>query len=220
MTEQAIATTTRTGPAWTFEKKKAADEHKLSMERSLLFGERKVAYSSGLAQYATRGLKPYVASANAFSVGGPLPEFDFDDWVRLIFRAGTGDAVSNTKILLANDRLLAIINRYAKTKMMTEGSDKSYGMNISTYVTPHGIVKMVYHRLLDDYSSTKGYGLLYDPANINLRYFGGNGIDGHTQLHENIQANDATLRKDEYRTTVGLEVKHGTTHGEISNVTG
>ena len=111
-----------------------------------------------------------------------------------------------------------MLNRYSKVKQTTGINDSSYGVNITNYRTPHGTLKLVYHRLLDDAYSTTGYGLLYDPANVNLRYFGGNGIDGHTKLHKDIGANDATLKKNEYRATLGLEVKHASTHGEILNV--
>lgn len=220
MTDRARATSARTGSAWSYESKKAADEHKLQIERQLLFGERAKVTSSSLQRFETRGLKVFVASANAFNVGGPLPEFDFDDWIRAIFRNGTGDAVSDTKILLANDRLLGTINRYQKIRQQTNPGETKYGVNISNYITPFGTVKLVHHRLLDKTHANSGYGLLYDPSNIRLRYFSGDGLDGHTKLHTNIQANDVTSQKDEYRTTVGLEVKFATTHGEISNVTG
>lgn len=220
LTQQAMATQSRTGPVYSYESKKAGDEHKLQIERALKFGERAKVTASSKERFATRGLKAFIASANAFSVGGPLPEYDFDDWIRAIFRAGSGDAVSDTKILLGNDRLLAVINRYGKVRMQTSGSETKYGMNITNYITPHGTLKLVHDRMLDTAYSTTGYGLLYDPRNIRLRYFSGNGFDGHTKLHEDIQANDVTTKKDEYRTTVGLEVKHATTHGEISGVTG
>lgn len=220
MTERAIATSARTGNAWSFESKKAADEHKLQIERQMLFGERKKLIASTKTRYGTRGLKGFVDSGNQFSVGGVLPEFDFDDWIRGVFRSGSGDAVSDTKILLANDRLLGVINRFQKVRQQTNPGEKDYGVSLMNYVTPFGTVKLVHHRLLDSAYSNTGYGLLYDPANVRLRYFSGNGIDGHTKLHTNIQANDVTSRKDEYRTTVGLEVKFATTHGEISGVTG
>lgn len=220
MTERAIATSLRTGPAWSYESAKAADEHKLEMERSLLFGERKVAYSSGKARYATRGLKPFIASGNVFNVNGVLAEFDFDDWVRAVFVNGTGTEVSTTKILLGNDRLLTVINRYSKMRQNTTPADTSYGVNVTTYRTPLGSVKLVHHRLLDQAFPNVGYGLCYDPANVATRFFAGDQFDGHTKLHPHIEANDATKRKDEYRTTLGLEVRHASTHGEIKNVSG
>jgi hypothetical protein len=220
MTQRAVATSTRTGDSWPFEKMKKAEEHKMEQERALLFGERKVAYTNGAARYATRGLQTFVASANKYNVGGTMAEADFDDWVRSIFRAGSGGTVSQQKILLANDRLLATISRYSKVKQQTKVGDSKYGVKITDYVTPHGDLKMVYHKLLDEVYSTSGYGLVYDPKNVKLRYFKGDQFDGHTKLHENIQANDVTARTDEYRTTVGLEVMHANTHGEVSNVLG
>lgn len=220
MTERAIATSLRTGPAWSYESAKAADEHKLEMERSLLFGERKVAYSSGNARYTTRGLRPFIASGNVFNVNGVLAEFDFDDWIRAMFVNGTGTEVSTTKILLANDRLLTVISRFAKARLQTFQEDKAYGVSIQTYRTPVGTVKLIHHRLFDQAFANVGYGMCYDPANVSTRFFAGDQFDGHTKLHPNIQANDATKRKDEYRTTMGLEVRHASTHGEIKNVSG
>lgn len=217
MTLQAINTETRTGDAWGFESMKAAEEHKLQIEKALLFGERAKVTASGKERFATRGLKPFIASANQFNVAGLLPEADFDDFIRSVFRSGSSDARSDTKILLSNDRLLAVINRYPKGKVMVDPKDDSYGMNISTYITPFGKLKLVHHRLLDTTYSTTGYGIVFDPANVRLRYF----KNGHTKLYKNIKTdNNPTVRKDEYITTVGLEVKHASTHGEISNVTG
>lgn len=220
LTERAIATSARTGSAWDFEDMKAGKEHKLQIERSLILGERKVAVTSGNRRYTTRGLRSFVASANVYNPNGVMPEFDFDDWVMTLFINGSGKEVSQEKVLLSNNRLLMVVNRYPKVKLVTNQKDNKYGLSIKTYSTPMGDLKLVHHRLLDEAYPNTGYGLAFDPANVSLRYFGGNGIDGHTKLHKDIQANDATKRKNEYRTTVGLDVRHATTHGEIKNVTG
>lgn len=221
MTEMAIATSTRTSPdAWAFEKMKAGNEHKLKIERALLFGERASAYSSANRRLATRGLKTFVASANRFAVGGSMLEYDFDEYLRTIFRNGSGDQSSSTKIALVNDLFATTVARFAKSRVqITNQNDTSYGVNITNYKVPQGTLKIVYDKLLDEVYTGTGYALIYDPANVRLRYFAGSQFNGRTKIYENIQANDATKRKDEYRTTVGLECRQATTHGEISGVT-
>jgi hypothetical protein len=98
--------------------------------------------------------------------------------------------------------------------LQTVPSDKTYGINIKEYLSGHGTLLVAKHKLLTG-TVYGGYGIVLDMDKVWMREM--NKI-GKMQLRTNIQNNDATKRRDEYRSVCGLMVTNEQCHGLIKGV--
>jgi len=116
---------------------------------------------------------------------------------------------SDEKTLFACPLLISKINSWAKGKLeiIQADKDRTYGLNIIRYLTPHGMLNIVRHPLF--VQGYDGLSIALDMDNVKYRPLRGR----DTTLRTNIQNNDADGRKDEYLTEAGLEIKLPKTHG-------
>ncbi|HEX9058917.1 MAG TPA: DUF5309 family protein [Clostridia bacterium] len=192
-----------------WERKKKGIEHLIDIERAFLFGERKQDTSGSDPKRTTRGLLKFL-TANNYDAGGTLTEYEFETFCQTAFLHG-----SKKKLLLASPLLISILNYFARNKLVTASSDKTYGLNLTNYQTAHGQLIVAKHNLLEK-GIYGGYGIVLDPENITYRY-----LDGRdTKLRTNIQAPDVDGFVDEYLTEAGLQVQLPDTHAVITNITG
>ena len=82
-------------------------------------------------------------------------------------------------------------------------------MNVMSYVTPFGELKLTKHPLLVD--GYDGYGIVLDMEEVSYRLLTGR----DTQLVTNIQAADEDGERDMYITEAGVQVKLPRKHGLI-----
>jgi hypothetical protein len=190
------------------EERKAAIEHSVDMERAFLFGEPMEDTTGDYPVRATGGLR-YWIQTNIQTVNGDLTWDAFNQFMRTVFRYG-----GTSKILICSPILLGAIQRVASGNIQITPSEKSYGLNISQWVSPWGKLFFLNHWLLDDYYNTNGWGFCIDPSQIKYK------VLRETQMRPNIQANDADQQKNEFLTEVGLKVIQEKSMGIIKGVTG
>jgi hypothetical protein len=194
--------------------RQAGIDHRKAIEYKMLFGERKEDTSGTSPVRTTRGLVKWLTSNNKdVSATGILTEYDFDKWTEDLFRYGTPK-----RTLLASSRLLTVINQWAKSKMDFTQDASTYGIGVFTYITPHGQLNIIKHKLLENAYS--GYGLVVDLNQIKYKPLVANGENRDTQLLLNRQANDADFYLDEYLTEFGVECRLPENHGVILGVAG
>lgn len=183
-------------------------EHKVDMERAFLFGERKEDTSTGTHPIrSTRGALTFI-STNATPVSTTLTESSFETFCESLFAYG-----SNTKLFLASAKIISALNYWARSKLNMVPRDRTYGITVYEYLSGHGRLLVVKHKLLTgDYA---GYGIALDMNNVYVRVM--RNLD--TKLRTNIQANDETKEKDEYRTVAGLQLINEETCAKIYGVT-
>jgi len=199
------------GSDLSYQQMKGGVEHKIDIERSLIFGERKEDTSGSKPKRATGGLLSF-CTKNNYDAGGTLTQTEFDNNIsEVIFKYGSKD-----KLLLASARLLSVINGWAQGKLLIDQTAKQFGLAIFKYITPFGNYNIVNMLNTLEGSVYGGYGIVLDPQNVKWRPL--NGRD--TSLKTNIQANDADGRTDEYLTEGGLEVRNAETHAVLTGVTG
>lgn len=191
-----------------YQQKKKGIEHMVDMARSFYFGEKKKDTSGSQVQRSTGGLLSFL-NYNNYAAGGTVTKADFDKNIsEVAFRYG-----SHEKLMLCSGRLLTTINGWAETKLQVEQGESTFGLAVTKYVTPFGILNLVYEPLFEG-AVYGGYGAVLDVENIKYRPL--NGRD--TKLKTNIQANDQDQRTDEYLTEAGLEVRQPKTHCLITGV--
>lgn len=174
-------------------RKDQALEHKLDIERALIFGERKE--DVGNKRRMTGGLLSFL-STNWSDMGGTLTETKFEEFCERLFAHG-----SNKKLLVCSYRVGSIINQFAMDKIQTRSGESTYGIRIKTYESFHGDLMIVPSRTLEKEYMGLAFGVDMDY----IQYRPLNGRD--TTLRTNIQANDADGWRDEYLTEVGLQVR-------------
>lgn len=209
------------GPDKNHQRKLKGIEHQIKLEKAFWFGERASDTSTGKQRTTTRGVMRWLTNCPTrvnLSSGdgtGILTQDEFDKgFLQDAFTYG-----SDTKYLFCSPLLLSIISGWAYGKLQIEQSqdtsDKTFGIRIGTYVSPHGIVKIVSHPLFKG-AVYGGYGVLLDMDCLKYRPL--NGRD--TKLETNIEPPDLDGWKDMYMTDAGLEFRQVEKHGVIYGITG
>lgn len=197
------------GNDFQYQSKKKGIEHLVDMARAFYFGQKKLDTSGSHPLRTTGGLLSFL-TANNYDAGGPLTQSEFDQNIcEVAFRYG-----SSEKLMLASARVLSVINGWALGKLQVEQGEKTFGLSITKYVSPFGILNMVYEPLFEG-AVYGGYAVIIDVENIKYRPLKGR----DTTLETNIQANDEDSRKDQYITEAGLEVNLPQTHAVLTGVT-
>lgn len=192
-----------------YQRNKKGIEHMEDLERAFIFGEKAEKYTGGQVRRTTGGVLSFLASSPTLEVASPedFCQEAMDEFLEDVFRYG-----SQTKTLFASSRLITRINQWAVDKLQVEMGEKTFGLAVSKYVSPHGILNIVKHPLLEGFYN--GTGIILDLDNVKYRPLKGR----DTKLETNIQPNDADYFKDQYLTEAGIEVKLPKTHAVIKGV--
>jgi len=187
--------------------------HSRDIERAFLFGTRDTGTgTNGKVRTTTRGLIPWIdqGSSNVVNANGSLTETEWETFMRALFQYASG----NTRIVLCSDLVLSVISGWARGKLRTLPSDETYGINITRYISPHGKVNLINHKLLSG-AIYGGYAVGVDISSCAYRYLRG----GNTKLMTNIHAPSTDGYEDEYLTECGLMFKHPNRHAYVKGVT-
>jgi hypothetical protein len=149
---------------------------------------------------------------------GTITEDELEELIRRSFNR-TGDG-SYEKLVVCDGKFLSAINKYVKragvkTTQLNSKED-SYGLNITTWESPHGIIHFKTHPLYNDHPSLTGCGTFFDFGNMRWRPF----QDSDTELYKNRQNRDTDGRKDEWLTEGGYEINYPESFMHISGLTG
>lgn len=192
-----------------YQQKKKGIEHAVDMARSFYFGQLKLLTTGTHPVRSTKGLLAFLTENN-YDAGGPLTQDEFDQNIcEVLFKYG-----SKEKLMLSSARVLSVINGWAMGKLQIEQGETTFGLAVTKYVSPFGILNIVHEPLFEG-AIYGGYAACIDVDNVKYRPLKGR----DTKLLTNIQANDADERKDEYLTEAGLEVRSPKTHALITGVT-
>jgi hypothetical protein len=221
VTGSEAASENYTGPDRPRLRAEKAIEHKIDLERTALFGERNLftatdtGASANTPRRYTGGYFYYVTSL-ATNINGILTEPDLETYCQTLFSAtGSGD----TRLLLCSPLVISVLDQLAASRIQVAPRESTFGLAVKTWVTGHGTLNIVKHRLLENGANGNGYGghaIGVDPSRMSYRYLRGR----NTKLMVDIQANDLDGHKDEYLTEMGWQVELDKVHGYFYGVTG
>ncbi|MFP4661945.1 MAG: DUF5309 family protein [Halanaerobiales bacterium] len=188
-------------------------EHRVDIEKTAIWGERKEDLSSGKPVRTTGGIVQYITS-NSYDVGsangGTLTEAELENICEVAFRYNSTEGAP--KVLVTSRIVGGIINQFAAGRIETTSGEETYGMRLKKYVSFHGDLIIIPSRLFEnDYAGT---GLILDIPNIDYRPFAGK----DSTLKTNIQLPDVDGWKDEYMTKFGMRIRNQETHTVITGV--
>lgn len=212
-TELAVDLYGAAEPGW--EKGKKFVEHMRAIEYTAFFGQRDLNTGGSTPIGYAGGLVDYL-STNMANVGGSLSRSAFETYLQTAFRYG-----SNTKIMFAAPIFGRAVSQWASAnvQIQNQGTSKTYGIEVTRYVSYLGYTLDVYvKRDWTDFSTsnteTGSYAFIVDPAMVEFNPL------RDTRYLDNRQANDEDSKKAEYLTEWTMRVKQERCHMIIKGVTG
>ena len=215
-------------------------EHKVDIERAMLFGQRG---SAGGIQYTDGIVGATIAegygnivndgSQLSYNEGVPyyksnaLGEWSYDDLLtdmEVIFDPARGGGSS--KLALASLPVISHFNKVGSSNTFIGNSNSttapynfdrsqgSFGHQITKIETVHGDLSLVKEPLFRGFSS--GFCMIVDLDHVSYRPLVGNGVNRDTSITTNVQQADEDLRKDMILTEAGLEITLPETHALIN----
>ena len=212
-------------------------EHKVDIERAMLFGQRNrtnsIQYSEGIVGHVVKSSAPTSGDANLSYTPGVAynrtlaeGEFTYDRLLtdfEVIYDPARGG--SSAKLALAGLPVMSLFNKFGAGGLIKETNDAntyqqynidkeyvsgSYGHKLLAVNTIHGDLNLVREPLFRGFSSA--YMMIVDMGHVKYRPLVGNGLNRDTHIITNVQQADEDLRKDMILTEAGLEITLPETH--------
>lgn len=190
-------------------------EIKMSVERTLHFGERmNVTGPDSEKLVAMRGVKRFTETGGGDNIldwsGGSLTEATFREYLM----EGPCKYGSKEKFFPMSTEMWMQIDSWAGTKQAIQsagGPINILGMSFTRYMAPNGRTLMMHHHHMYE-QEYEGWAQIIDLKSLALLPFGKNKL---FTLHENIQENDLAGEKHEWRFLATLEISRNEYNGLI-----
>jgi hypothetical protein len=201
-----------------YQRKKKGIEFLRDLERSFIHGEDIEDTSSTVTTHARRttaGLNHFISTNSTTSVA-TMTESEFETALRTVFRYG-----SNSRYLFCAPLVISVISQWAQGKLSMFPNDKTYGIAITQYLSPHGTLNLVKEVMLEHstVASTSyyaGYCYFVELEDIVYRYLQNRDV----QMETDIQLPGDDTYKDQYIAEVGMEFHNELKMGKMSGITG
>ena len=195
-------------------------EFAMDIERAFIAGGRSEVQASGAVTPAvgtgvlrtTGGFLFYATSNVTDLAGAALSEPTFETALENVFlHTASGDS----RTLLAGSAFVTVLDMLAVDKIRTvNDKSMSYGIAVRQWVTAHGTLNIVKHRILSDFGTAYARGaLILDPKKLSMRTLQGRG----TKLMKNRQGPGVDGWVDEYIAEIGAQLKNPEVHGVIKS---
>jgi hypothetical protein len=202
-----ITETARNTKGWTkesdfdYQTRKKGIEHLVDIERAFLFGKKEL-ITSGVhpKRFSDGVLHRIVQVASNISTRD-----DFNGYLRTLFTHGNTE-----KYLLASGYVVDKISGFAHDKLQVVQGEKTFGLAIIKYLSPHGTLNIIKHDLLTgDLYGKSAVGL--DMEALTYRYL----TNRDTKLLTNRQAPGEDSSVSEYLTECGLQLESPERHAVV-----
>ncbi len=214
LTGTLLASENETTPHdWDYQAGKVGIEHKRDIERAMLFSRPSESTSGSQPRRTTGGLLHWITT-NSTDAGGTFTEVEFNTAMRQGFRYG-----SKRKVAMASPLATSVLNTYAAGKVQISQREKVYGVDVTTFTSPFGAVRLITNWELEG-ARYGGYLIGIDMDNVAYLYLANAKANRDSKVRTNIQAPDADTRKDEWLSECGLRVNNQQTHFVVTVVSG
>lgn len=203
-----------------YQRRKKGIEIMRDFERAFLFGEpledtATKDTSVSFARRTTGGINYFVGTnGNSTGANGTLSESTLETWLRSFFKYG-----SSSRMVFASSLVISAISGLARSKLEMIPRDKTYGIAITQYLSPHGTLNLIHDKLLENGTGATyfgGYAFAIEMDDVLYRYLTNRDVTFET----NIQASGDDSYKDQYICEIGMEFHNCLKHGRLTGVTG
>jgi len=186
-----------------YQRRKKGIEHMVDIERAFLFGTKSKDTSGTHPKRTTMGALDEIST---YATANVDTEAEFESFLEDAFAYGNTE-----KYALCSASFVSQINQWAKNKVQIMQGEKTYGLTIIKYVSPHGTLNIIKHDLL---TGTKygNYCVVLDMEAITYRYL----TSRDTKLLTDRQANGDDEKVEEYLSEVGLQFEQEKRHAIAS----
>jgi hypothetical protein len=199
---------------WDYQTLKKGIEHRKDIEYAFMVGRPSEVTANGVVTRTTAGFRHFVAS-NVTDAGGTFTETEFFTALRPAFRYGRKE-----KWGLCSALVVDVLNAFPRGKLQFMQSDKTFGLRIVQYVSPHGTLNVATHWMLEG-DALGGQMWILDTDAMQYRYMkSGKGGQRDTHINEHVEAPGTDGRQDEWLTEAGLQFGSEKRHGYVYNITG
>lgn len=208
LTKTADVTKTRTGNAWSNDKKRKMFDHSRAIEMSMLFGRAsETTGANGKPKRSMAGLRAQIPSSNTYVYSAGTTWFDLVDRIYPVFDFDT--PAGNERIAMVGNGALNALNKViaadANSDIQWGGIVKVYGMDLRELVLPQGRLLLRAHPLLSRHGKYTNSMWILDFASIN--YVTLQGRD--TKVHDDVQNKDEDVRRGYIQTECSVELARG-----------
>lgn len=191
-------------------RREALELHSIEMERAFLWGAKKENLTFGSQPTRTTGGLNYFVTTNVTDFGGSVTIDTWENVLEDVFEDGASE-----KLLLCGNRALNTLNKLARNHytVSTTPVERTYGMQMTTWITPYGTLQIKQHPLLSKDPTFNSWGFIVDTGKLSYKYLRGR----DTQLRENVQNPGDDSIKNEFLSECGLEINHESSHAIIKN---
>jgi hypothetical protein len=211
ITGTAEETRTRTGDPIKNDKKRKAFDHARGIELALLFGRKsETTGDNGKPKRTFDGIRRFIPTQNTTIMAGADTLNHFLDAVYPIFDFDT--EAGDTRIGFCGNGALNGLNKaimsasgQSAINVNFQGQVKVYGMNFNEYVLPQGRLLLKTHPLMNRHALYKNSMFMIDFSALRWRPM----KNRDTKFKDNIQNPDEDVRRGQWMTEGGIEVRYG-----------
>jgi hypothetical protein len=186
-----------------YQRRKKAIEHMVDIERAFLFSKKQKITSGTHPRRFTDGVLNIISS---YATADVDTEAEFESFLEDAFRHGNVE-----KYAFCGAAFVSQVNLWAKNKLQIMQGEKTYGLTIIKYVSPHGTLNLIKHDLLT--GATYGnYCIVLDMEALSYRYLS----TRDTKLMTNRQTPGQDEIVEEYLSEVGLQMEQESRHAIAS----
>jgi len=220
ITRTARLTRLRTVDQYKEAKREALELHGIEIEKASLWSYgRETTGSNGKPERTTWGLIPYmIANGGINDDFTSNPDFTDTSWLssgeewldtqlEKMFRYGSDErmAFCGSGVILGINKL---VKEYGNFEFNAQTKD--YGINVTTWTTPFGVIHMKRHPLFSYEVTNRNSMICFEPKNIKYRYISDTSFFEDPDK-KNTGRNRIDGTDEEYLTECGLEFHHAST---------
>lgn len=208
LTNTAAQTKTRTGDPVANDKKRKSFDHARDIETALLWSRKnETTGANGMPLRTMDGLRAFIPSATTTVFSGNPTISTFLDAVFPVFDFDT--PAGDERIAFCGNTALNTLNKMIQTDSSTQiqwgGVIKQFGMNFREFILPQGRLFLRTHPLMNRHPLYSQAMFIIDFSALRWRPL----KNRDTKFQDNIQNKDEDLRRGQWLTEAGLEVRFG-----------
>lgn len=230
VSEVAAGAAVRGEADWPFQMRKANKTHLRKIEWQNIFGhpmpgDRGLSSSGtgndnpatggGILHYLTGGTGFVGTGSDRLLLNAEITKAEFLTWIQHCFRYGSAN-----RVLLCAPLFRTAFDSWGLADLRTVSEKTVFGLKVLTWVSSHGTITIVTHKMLEDQGGGDGaYAFMLDMEDIKWVTYA---VGGSTRLRmlEPYKATGATIRQAEFYTISCIEIRVTKKHGCMYGTTG